>query len=186
MNSHPITLSAAGALALAAALLAGVCVLFWVAIPSPLLSRQTTIAEMRREIVTLEKQRSRLGELDRWTTAREEALTLRSDFLLKKGGASSSALIQGLMRKAANDSGLSVVSAQDYAPGDPGALPAGVRMNVSGDLNAVTVFLMDLSETKPRLFVEDVVIRPQAGEGGGAEFSVTVTAVAFYWSEEAM
>ena len=185
MKSHPITLSAAGALTLAAASLASLCGLFWIAIPSPLLSRQARIEEMRREIVTLEKQRSRLGELDRWTTAREQALTLRSDFLLKKGDASSSALIQGLMREAANESGLSVVSAQDYAPADSGSLAAGVRMNVSGDLNAVTEFLMDLSEAKPRLFVEDLVIRPQSGAGAAAEFSVTVTAVAFYWAGEA-
>lgn len=185
MTSHAITPSAAGALSLAAALAAGICILFWLAIPAPLLARQAKIADMRREIVTLEKQRSRLGDLDRWTAAREEALTLRSDFLAKRGEASPSAVIQGLMREAANGSGLSVISAQDYAPANSATLAAGVRMNVAGDLNAVTEFLMELSATKPRLFVDGLVIRPQSGEGAAAEFSVTVTAIAFYWSGEA-
>ena len=185
MNSHAITPSAAGALAIAAALAAGLCLLFWLAVPAPLLSRHAKISQIRQEIVTLEKQRLRLGELDRWTKAREEALTLRSDFLLKKGDASSSALIQGQMREAANEAGLSVISTQDYAPANSGAPAAGVRMNVAGDLNAVAEFLMGLSQAKPKLFVEDLVIRPKSGEGADAEFSATVTAVAFYWSREA-
>lgn len=185
MNAQPLSSSAVGAIALAVTLLAGACAIFWIAIPAPLLSKQAMIAEIRREIVTLEKQRSRLGALDRWTTAREEALTLRSDFLGKNSGASSSALIQGLVREAATKSGLAVFSAQDYAPPGSGPLAAGVRMSVSGDLNAITEFLMDLSDAKPRLFVENLVLRAQSAAGDAQEFSATVTVVAFYWSGEA-
>lgn len=185
MTAQSLSFSAAGALALAAALFAGACAIFWIAIPAPLLSKQAKIAEIRREIVTLEKQRARLGALDRWTTAREEALALRSDFLAAKSGASSSALVQGLVREAATKSGLTVISAQDYAPPGSGELAAGVRMSVSGDLNAITEFLMDLSNAKPRLFVETLVLRAQSGADEAREFSATVTVVAFYWSGEA-
>jgi hypothetical protein len=179
-----LTPSRIGALALAAAVAIIGCALVWLATVGPLLSRDSAIADLRKEVETLEKQRARLGDLERWHAAREAALATRSDFLQKTGGASPAALIQGVMRKAANDSGLSVVSAQDFSPGNADQPAAGVRMNVVGDLNAITEFLLGLSAAKPHLLVDDLAIRKQSGEGADTAYSVTVAAIAFYWAEK--
>lgn len=181
--SHPIPLSRIGALALAGLAAALVSAVFWMTIPGPLLSRSAEIRELRGEIAKLEKQRARLGELSRWNDARDKALSARSDFLAGEAGSSAAALMQGAMRKAATEAGLSVISAQDYAPGLSQGSAAGVRMNVAGDLNALTEFLVALAEGSPRLLVDELAIRPSTGDRKSGEYSATVTAVALYWSE---
>lgn len=173
------------ALALAAAALALVSLLLWTLIPAPILSRQAKIAELRAEILMLDKQRARLGDLERWTAARDRALGARSTFVLKNEGASAPAMVQALLRKAADDSGLSVLSAQDFTADDGAGKTAGIRMNVAGDLNALTDFLLALSASSPRFVVEELTVRNQtAGEAGGA-LNVTVAVSALYWVEAA-
>jgi hypothetical protein len=94
-------------------------------------------------------------------------------------------MMQGAMRKAATEAGLSVISTQDYAPGLAQASAAGVRMNVAGDLNALTEFLVGLAEGSPRLLVDELAIRRLSGQNDGDGYSATVGAVAIYWSEGA-
>jgi hypothetical protein len=85
------------------------------------------------------------------------------------------------MRKTANEAGLSVISTQDFSPAFENA--AGVRINVNGDLDELTGFLIGLSSGSPRLFVDELVIRPAAGEANESRLTATVSAVAFYWME---
>lgn len=178
-----ITASRTGALALAGLALVVACAVFWMTIPGPLLSRSVRIRDLREEVARLEKQRARLGELSRWNEARDKALSTRSDFLAGEPGSSAAALMQGAMRKAATEAGLSVISAQDYAPGLALGNAAGVRMNVVGDLNALTEFLVALAEGSPRLLVDDLAIRPSPGDKRDGDYSATVTAIALHWSE---
>jgi len=181
MTANPITASRLAALALAVAAVIAAVAVFWAAIPGPLAARQSRIGDLRAEIAKLEKQKARLGDLSRWNAAREQALSARSDFLSKDAGASSAAQLQGAMRKTATDAGLSVLSTQDFSPTIENA--AGVRMNVNGDLGELTEFLAGISTGSPRLFVDELVIRPAAGEANESLFSATVSAVAFYWTE---
>lgn len=181
MTASSITPSRLAALALAAAAIVSAGAGLWAAIPGPLAAREARIGALRAEISKLEKQKARLGDLNRWNAAREQALSARADFLSKDAGASSAALLQGAMRKTANDAGLSVISTQDFSPSIENA--AGVRMSVNGDLNELTQFLVGLSTGSPRLFVDELVIRPAAGEANESLFTANVSAVAFYWTQ---
>lgn len=186
MTAHQsITFSRVGALALAGLVAASICIALWMTIPGPLLAHDVRIRGLRAEIVKIEKQRARLGELSRWVTARDKALSARSDFLSEGAGSSAAAMMQGAMRKAATEAGLSVISTQDYAPGLVQASAAGVRMNVAGDLNALTEFLVGLAEGSPRLLVDELAIRRSSGQNDDGGYSATVGAVAIYWSEGA-
>ncbi len=179
----PVTPSRLLALALAGVCAAAALLVFWAAVPGPILERAGKIAALREDIVTLEKQRIRLGDLGRWTAARERALATRSEFLTKEGGSPAFAQIQLAMRSAANDAGVSVISAQSFSPADGAAGAAGVRMNVSADYNACVAFLAALSEATPRLVVSELTIRRQSGEGEETEYSLTVAAFALFWTE---
>ena len=175
-----ITASRAAAVVLAVAVIAATGAALWFAIPGPLLKRHEKIAELRREIVTLERQRNRLGDFARWTTARDTALAAKSQFLVKSAGSPPAAILQSAMRTAAAGAGVAVISAQDYSPGAGEA--AGVRMNVVGDLNAITDFLMALTSTDPRLVVNELTIRRQ-GSAPDGELNVTVAAFALFWRQ---
>lgn len=171
------------AIALAGACAVIVIIGLWVSIIRPLSDRAAKIAALRAEITTLEKQKNRLGDLGRWTSAREIALATRSEFLTKESGSPAFAQIQLAMRSAASDAGVSVISAQSFSPSDGEADAAGVRMSVVADFNAAVEFLAALSASRPRLIISELTIRRQSGEGADAEYGLTVAAVALYWTE---
>ncbi|HBS33048.1 MAG TPA: hypothetical protein DEA40_15135 [Parvularcula sp.] len=171
------------ALALAFVCAAIAIVGLWAVIVRPLSDRAAKIASLRSEITTLEKQKARLGDPGRWTSARETALATRSEFLTKEGGSPAFAQIQLAMSGAASEAGVSVISAQAFTPSEGEASAAGVRMSVVGDFNAAVEFLAALSAAQPKLIISELTIRRQSGEGQEAEYGLTVAAVALFWTE---
>ena len=178
-----ITASRAVAVLLAFGTITATAATLWFSIPEPLLKRQEKITKLRGEIVTLERQRARLGDQSRWTEARDSALGAKAQFLVKSDDSSPAATIQSVMRTAASGAGAAIISAQDFSPS--GGESQGVRMNLAGDLNAITGFLLALETTRPRLIVNEFTVRRQGAAASAGDLNVTVAASALYWKEAA-
>lgn len=154
----------------------------WSVVPAPLIKRNAEIAALRGDILKLERQRARLGDLERWTSARDTALQARSRFLLKGNASPAAAQLQSVMRSAASNTDVAIISAQDYSAGGDSA---GVRMNVAGDLNMIADFLIALDEAEPRLIINELSVRRHGGDARAGDLNVTIAVSALYWSEAA-
>lgn len=170
-------------MAIAVLLAAVIASALWFSVANPLIREFAQISRLKSDIRALDSQRLRLGGAERWVQAKADAGALRGILFDGAAPAANIAQLQGMMRTTASGAGLTVISAQPYAPGSldesKSVAEIGVRMNLSGALSQFTDFLYALSEAKPIVIVDGVELRAAPGASGSETLNATISAVGF-------